>query len=31
MRVALYARVSAKDQDCEMQLQDLRTVCDAGK
>ena len=29
MRAALYARVSTKDQDCEMQLQDLRTMAEA--
>ena len=29
MRVALYARVSTRDQDCEMQLQDLRTMAEA--
>ena len=27
MRVALYARVSTKDQSCEMQLRDLRAYC----
>jgi DNA invertase Pin-like site-specific DNA recombinase len=29
MRIALYARVSTKDQSCEMQLRDLRTYCAA--
>lgn len=29
MRVALYARVSTKDQSCEMQLRDLRIYCAA--
>jgi DNA invertase Pin-like site-specific DNA recombinase len=29
MRVALYARVSTKDQSCEMQLRDLRAYCAA--
>ena len=29
MRVAIYARVSTKDQSCEMQLRDLRTYCAA--
>jgi len=29
MRVALYARVSTKDQDCEMQLEDLRKMAEA--
>src|SRR5665213_2480874 len=28
-RVAIYARVSTKDQSCEMQLRDLRTYCGA--
>ena len=27
MRAAIYARVSTKDQSCEMQLRDLRTYC----
>lgn len=27
MRIAIYARVSTKDQSCEMQLRDLRTYC----
>ena len=27
MRVALYARVSTKDQNCDMQLRDLRAYC----
>jgi DNA invertase Pin-like site-specific DNA recombinase len=31
MRIALYARVSTKDQSCEMQLRDLRTYCAARK
>jgi len=31
MRVAIYARVSTKDQSCEMQLRDLRTYCTARK
>jgi DNA invertase Pin-like site-specific DNA recombinase len=29
MRVALYARVSTRDQDCEMQLADLRRMAQA--
>lgn len=29
MRVAIYARVSTKDQDCEMQLADLRGMAEA--
>jgi DNA invertase Pin-like site-specific DNA recombinase len=29
MRTALYARVSTKDQSCDMQLRDLRTYCAA--
>jgi DNA invertase Pin-like site-specific DNA recombinase len=29
MRIALYARVSTKDQSCEMQLRDLRAYCAA--
>jgi DNA invertase Pin-like site-specific DNA recombinase len=29
MRVALYCRVSTKDQRCDMQLRDLRTYCSA--
>ena len=29
MRVALYARVSTKDQDCEMQLEDLHKMAEA--
>jgi DNA invertase Pin-like site-specific DNA recombinase len=29
MRTALYARVSTKDQSCDMQLRDLRTYCSA--
>ena len=28
MRVALYARVSTKDQDCELQLDDLRRMAE---
>ena len=28
MRVALYARVSTTDQNCEMQLSDLRKMAD---
>lgn len=31
MRVALYARVSTKDQSCELQLSDLRRYCEARK
>jgi DNA invertase Pin-like site-specific DNA recombinase len=27
MRIALYARVSTRDQSCEMQLRDLRAYC----
>jgi DNA invertase Pin-like site-specific DNA recombinase len=27
MRIALYARVSTKDQSCDLQLRDLRTYC----
>jgi DNA invertase Pin-like site-specific DNA recombinase len=29
MRVGIYARVSTRDQSCEMQLRDLRTYCAA--
>src|SRR3984957_4611592 len=29
MRIGIYARVSTKDQSCEMQLRDLRTYCAA--
>src|ERR1700761_5180226 len=29
MHVALYARVSTRDQSCEMQLRDLRAYCAA--
>src|ERR1700738_4750247 len=29
MRIGLYARVSTKDQSCELQLRDLRTYCAA--
>jgi DNA invertase Pin-like site-specific DNA recombinase len=29
MRTALYARVSTKDQSCELQVRDLRTYCAA--
>lgn len=29
MRVAIYARVSTKDQNCEMQMRDLRGYCTA--
>jgi len=29
MRVAIYARVSTKDQNCELQLRDLRAFCAA--
>ena len=29
MRVAIYARVSTKDQSCELQLRDLRAYCAA--
>lgn len=29
MRAAIYARVSTRDQSCEMQLRDLRTYCSA--
>jgi DNA invertase Pin-like site-specific DNA recombinase len=29
MNVAIYARVSTKDQSCEMQVRDLRTYCAA--
>src|SRR5260370_1831490 len=29
MRIALYARVSTKDQSCELQLRDLRPYCAA--
>jgi len=29
MRIALYARVSTKDQSCELQLRDLRHYCKA--
>lgn len=29
MRIGMYARVSTKDQSCELQLRDLRTYCTA--
>src|SRR5882762_4402644 len=29
MRIGIYARVSTKDQSCEMQLRDLRAYCAA--
>jgi DNA invertase Pin-like site-specific DNA recombinase len=29
MRIAIYARVSTKDQSCELQVRDLRTYCAA--
>lgn len=29
MRVAIYARVSTKDQSCDMQMRDLRAYCSA--
>jgi len=29
MGIAIYARVSTKDQNCDMQLRDLRTYCKA--
>ncbi|MEO6924780.1 MAG: recombinase family protein, partial [Bryocella sp.] len=29
MRIGIYARVSTKDQSCDMQLRDLRTYCSA--
>src|SRR6202163_4890657 len=29
MRIGIYARVSTKDQSCELQLRDLRTFCAA--
>lgn len=29
MRIAIYARVSTKDQSCELQLLDLRAYCAA--
>jgi DNA invertase Pin-like site-specific DNA recombinase len=29
MRITIYARVSTKDQSCELQLRDLRTYCAA--
>jgi len=29
MRIAIYARVSTKDQSCELQLRDLRAYCSA--
>src|ERR1017187_2634642 len=31
MRVAIYCRVSTKDQSCELQMRDLRTYCAARK
>lgn len=31
MRVGIYARVSTKDQNCELQLSDLRIFCDTRK
>lgn len=29
MRIVIYARVSTKDQSCDLQLRDLRTYCNA--
>src|ERR1700726_4317881 len=29
MRIAIYARVSTKDQSCELQLRDLKSYCKA--
>ena len=29
MRIGIYARVSTKDQSCELQIRDLRTYCKA--
>src|ERR1700692_65505 len=29
MRIGIYARVSTKDQSCELQVRDLRTYCQA--
>src|SRR5277367_3499299 len=29
MRIGIYARVSTKDQSCELQVRDLRTYCNA--
>ena len=29
MRIAIYARVSTKDQSCDLQLRDLRAYCAA--
>jgi DNA invertase Pin-like site-specific DNA recombinase len=29
MRIAIYARVSTKDQNCELQFRDIRTYCAA--
>ena len=29
MRIAIYARVSTKDQSCELQIHDLRAYCAA--
>src|SRR5258708_22600772 len=29
MRIGIYARVSTKDQSCDLQLRDLRTYCAA--
>src|SRR5258708_19721180 len=29
MRIGIYARVSTKDQSCELQVRDLRTYCTA--
>jgi DNA invertase Pin-like site-specific DNA recombinase len=31
MRIAIYARVSTKDQSCALQLRDLKTYCTARK
>jgi DNA invertase Pin-like site-specific DNA recombinase len=31
MRVAIYARVSTRDQSCDLQVRDLRTYCTARK
>ena len=29
LRIAIYARVSTKDQNCDLQLRDLRAYCAA--
>ncbi len=31
MRIAIYARVSTKDQSCDLQVRDLKSYCKARK